>query len=333
MALGIDQDFTNNIGRVGQGDQAIPGVGQVVKTASNTVQNASNDLNKEGNKFWRRIRKLGVGSIIFGVILLVFLIGGMIYVALNFEQIRTDIRQRAAGEYCTYDMERACAGGGEVCYGTTTGGRCGPKPAGYVAPIDQWFIGGLPPQSTIDQYYACTLVKNPCGPGDTGNDSYCYCYGGAVPATIGCPNTGQQAPVGGGLQTVFGQQLSCATKAPTAAAVVATSTPTPTPSPTPTATATPTPTPTAIPTSSPTPTVSPTGTITITPSPTPTTTATPTGTITTTPSATPSATIATTPSATPTAVAQLPDAGFSLPTLGILGIGILMLIGGILFAL
>jgi len=110
-----------------------------------------------------------------------------------------------------------------------------------------------------------------------------------------------------------------------------TNTPTPTATPTPTGTLTPTPTPsgTVTPTPTETPTPTPTGTVTPTSSPTPTGTITPTATPTPTGTLTPTPT--TVAEATPSA--ELPEAGFALPTFGAIIGGILLIIASLVFIL
>lgn len=96
----------------------------------------------------------------------------------------------------------------------------------------------------------------------------------------------------------------------------------------------------ATPTSTPSATATPTLTPTVTNTPTPTLTSTPTPTlppgVSATPTSTPSATprLTSTPSLTPSATpAQLPEAGISLPTLGAIGSGIVLILLGVLLAL
>jgi hypothetical protein len=96
--------------------------------------------------------------------------------------------------------------------------------------------------------------------------------------------------------------------------------PTPTPTPTPTATPTPGPTATPTPTSTPAPTATPT--------PVPTATPTPLAQVTPTP------TPVVVAEATPTPVVELPEAGFTLPTIGVIAGGVLfIIIALLLFAL
>ncbi len=127
--------------------------------------------------------------------------------------------------------------------------------------------------------------------------------------------------------------------------VTSTPTPTPTrgttPTPTPTRGTTPTPTPTGTVTPTPTLTITPTPTPTSTVTPTPTATVTPTGTITPTPTGTitPTPTGTITPTPTPTTIAaatpsaELPEAGFTLPTFGAIIGGILLIITSLIFIL
>ena len=105
---------------------------------------------------------------------------------------------------------------------------------------------------------------------------------------------------------------------------VPTLTPTPTLTGTPTPTDTPTPTPTGTVTPTPTDTPTPTPTGTVTPTPTPTLTGTPT------PTATPPP--GTTPTPTPTPV-ELLEAGVSLPTIGALFGGLLLVVLSVILAL
>jgi len=114
-----------------------------------------------------------------------------------------------------------------------------------------------------------------------------------------------------------------------------TPTPTPTgkvtPTPTPTSTLTPTPTPTGTVTPTPTGTITPTPTGTVTPTPTGTITPTPTGTVTPTPTGTITPTPITVAQATPSA--ELPEAGFALPTFGAIIGGILLIVASLVFIL
>ena len=103
--------------------------------------------------------------------------------------------------------------------------------------------------------------------------------------------------------------------------------PTTTPTPTGTLTPTPTPTPTGTPTLTPTPTSSPTPTSTPTPTPTlpPAVTPTPTPTLILTPTPTPVKIAQATPTPTPPKV-ELPEAGFTLPTISAIFGGLLLII-------
>jgi hypothetical protein len=95
-------------------------------------------------------------------------------------------------------------------------------------------------------------------------------------------------------------------------------------------TPTPTPTGTVTPTPSDTPTPTPTGTVTPVPTDTPTPTSTPGPTSTPTPTSTPKPGVTTTPTPTPV---ELPSAGISLPTIGTLLGGLLLITLSIILAL
>jgi len=141
----------------------------------------------------------------------------------------------------------------------------------------------------------------------------------AYSSTDGTAQGSGRYPVWGLYQT--GRTCSIKTPTPTP-----TSTLTPTPTPTGTVTPTPTPTSTLTPTPTPTGTVTPTPTPTSTLTPTPT----PTGTVTPTPTPTPTTTTAIA-EATPSA--ELPEAGFTLPTFGAIIGGILLIVVSLVFIL
>ena len=126
------------------------------------------------------------------------------------------------------------------------------------------------------------------------------------------------------------QEEPTATPAPEEPCVLEFIVPSGTPTPTPTGTPSPTPTPTG------TPTPTPTGTLAPTPTPTPGPTATPTPTPTRGPTATPTPTSTPAPGVTltptPTPV-ELPSAGISLPTIGVLLGGILLVVLSVILAL
>ncbi len=167
----------------------------------------------------------------------------------------------------------------------------------------------------------------PCVPDDPQFDNFCL----HSPSTPNCPMTepgGYCDPNGNGdfsdadwdrgYYEYLDQCGEVTPPPPTDPCVLQFGIPTGTPTPTPTGTATPTPTSTG------TPTPTPTGTVMPSPTPTPTATGTPTPTPTSPPG--------TTPTPTPT-LAELPEAGISLPTVGALLGGAVLVILSILLAL